>query len=69
MELVVDCIVSLSYKAVGGSPIRVIVPGSERIDGDFVIYRPRLTMLVLNFNSTEDEWDAQVGWQLELEEK
>lgn len=68
-EVTVDCVATLSYKSDGGSPQRDVVPGSERIEGDYTIYRPRLEMVVVAFNQQEDEWGASIAWQLDLEER
>jgi hypothetical protein len=65
--LVVKCAATLSYM-VGGSPQRPVVPGSEREDDGFMIYRPQLTMKVTGFSTQEDEWGAVVSWSLQLEE-
>jgi len=66
--LTVDCISELSFEANTSGPDRPAVPGSERDDGGFTFYRPRLTMMVTDFRFTTDEWDADVSWRLELEE-
>jgi hypothetical protein len=66
--LTVDCVSELAYLTAGGSPERAVVPGSMRESGDFTVYRPRLTMRVVSFSEDTDEWQAQVGWSLELEE-
>jgi len=63
----VDCVAELSYP-VGGTPARQVVPGSERTNGNFVIYRPRLVMQVTRFNMAQDEWGRTVPWQMALEE-
>lgn len=68
-EVTVDCIIELSYKTSGGVQQRTAVPGSSRVEGDYTFYRPRLTMLVGDYNIDEDEWGAAVGWTLNLEEK
>jgi hypothetical protein len=74
--LEVDCAAELSYK-VGGSPGRPVVdtdssdPSSGealRVEGNYVYYRPRLTMRVVNHNQQFDEWGCVVQWSLELEE-
>src|SRR5215467_5923073 len=44
MTVTVDCVATLAYP-VGGSPSRTMVPGSSWTEGNFVFYRPRLTML------------------------
>lgn len=66
--LQVDCAFQFSYKLDGGQAERPIVPGSQRTEGDFVLYRPRLVMRVMNFSQQEDEWHASIGWTLDLEE-
>lgn len=73
MVLDVDCVAELSYKT-GGSPARPVVEvGSSeepatRTDGAFTFYRPRLSMRVMNYSTTEDEYGRTVQWSLELEE-
>jgi len=66
--LTVDCVSELAYKTSGGSPSRTVVEGSSRVDGDYTFYRPQLTMMVVNWTASKDEWGAQVGWTLALEE-
>lgn len=66
--ITVQCVAELSYLTSGGSPAKSVVAGSSRVDGDFTFYRPQLTMKVVSFNTTTDEWRAVVGWVLELEE-
>lgn len=68
MSLVVDCIPELSYITFSDLPDRVVVSGSLREEGDFTFYRPRLTMLIVNFVISKDEYGVQTGWTLELEE-
>lgn len=63
----VDCVAELSYPA-GGDPSRTAVPDSERAEGDFVFYRPRLQMLVTDIRVSLAEWDAEYSWQIDLEE-
>lgn len=68
--LVVDCVSELSYKTgTAGQPARTVVPDSSRVEGDFTIYRPRLTMVCIRFNKNQDEYGAAVDWSLELEEQ
>lgn len=65
----VDCIVTISHPEYGAF-------GREPVDYDdslineagYVTYRPRLTMMVMNFSVDEDEYGAQIGWKLSLEE-
>ena len=67
-QLTVDCVATLSYKTLGGAPSRPVVPGSSYTEGAFTIYRPRLTMIVMNYAVQEDEYGAVVSWSLDLEE-
>lgn len=66
--ITVDCISELSYLTASGSPIRPVVPGSERVSGDFTFYRPQLVMMITGFQVETDEWGAAVAWQLSAEE-
>jgi len=68
-EVTVSCVTELCYKTVGGTPSRTAVAGSSRTEGDFTYYRPQLVMRVLSFSLSTDEWGAQVGWNMSLEEK
>lgn len=66
----VECISELCY-ATGGTfstPERTAVAGSTRVEGDFTFYRPVLEMRVIQFSIETDEWGAQVGWSMDLEE-
>jgi hypothetical protein len=63
----VDCVAELSHP-LAGTPSRTVVPGSNRTEGEFVFYRPRLQMLVLGFSLNKDEYGAAVQWQMDLEE-
>ena len=67
MTVVVDCIAYLSYPTTG-SPQRTVVAGSAYTEGSFTFYRPQLTMMVMANSAQTDEWDANVPWELELEE-
>ncbi len=67
LQVVVDAVSRLAY-ATGGSPGRTIVPGSSVVVGGFTTYRPRLTMLIVGWSQDRDEWQAGVGWSLDLEE-
>ena len=64
----VDCAIELSYLTSGGSPNRAVVSGSSRIEGDYTFYRPSLTMMVINFNKSFEEWESIYQWSLELQE-
>jgi hypothetical protein len=64
----VSCVCELAYTS-GGTPGRTAVSGSTRTDAQGVtFYRPILNMMVMNFSSTESEWEATVAWTLDLEE-
>lgn len=65
--LAVDCIAELSFPN-GAAQQRPDVPGSVRVEGSFTFYRPHLEMMVTGFQTSTDEYGAQVGWTLNLEE-
>jgi hypothetical protein len=71
-ELSVECVAELSYPTATGSPGRPMAGSSAgeavRTEGAFTFYRPVLQMRVVGFSTDTDEWDAAVGWTLELEE-
>jgi hypothetical protein len=67
-QVVVDCVCELAYHTATGSTDRTAVPSSSRVEGDFTFYRPRLTMRVNSFSIDTDEYGAQIGWTLDLEE-
>jgi len=66
--VIVECVADLCFVTAGGSPSRLAVEDSERIDGAFTFYRPILTMRVTGFSVTQDEYGSAVSWQLQLEE-
>jgi hypothetical protein len=68
LVVTVDCMKELSYKTSGGSPARAVVPDSSRTEGAYTFYRPRLTMMVLAYTMSEDEYGAVNSWSLDLEE-
>jgi hypothetical protein len=65
--IVVSCAKELAYP-VGGSPQRAVVSGSSYTEQGTVFYRPQLTMMVVAYNDSFDEWAGDVHWELELEE-
>jgi hypothetical protein len=64
----VECVAELSYLTAGGSPDRAVVAGSSRVDGLYTFYRPQLSMLVTGFEISVDEYGAEIGWTLQLDE-
>jgi hypothetical protein len=68
LQVVVDCISELSFVTATETQQRPEVPGSMRIDGDFTIYRPRLTMRIMAMSTSTDEYDANCDWSIDLEE-
>lgn len=68
LQVIVDCISELSYKTLGGTPERNVVPGSSRTSGNYTIYRPQLTCLIVDFQVQRDEYGAATNWSLDLEE-
>lgn len=67
MLLTVDCAAYLAYP-VAGSAGRVVVPDSEYTEGNYVFYRPRLSMRVVQHTQSKDEYGAVTSWSLDLEE-
>lgn len=63
----VKCVAELSYPT-GGSASRPVVSGSSRTENGFVFYRPQLTMQVIGYSTSRDEYGAITNWSLELEE-
>jgi hypothetical protein len=75
MTVTVGCAVELVVEGSGTTTSttepeygRPAVAGSVRHEGGYTYYRPELTMLVVDFNVDHDEWGAQTGWTLALEE-
>ena len=62
----VDCIAELAYVTATGTPERPVV--GSRVEGDWTIYRPRLSMMLISFDLDRDQWGAATGWTLNLEE-
>lgn len=66
--LTVDCVCELAYSSTG-TGARTAVSGSERTDANGVtFYRPQLTMMITDWSTQEDEWEATVAWSISLEE-
>jgi len=68
LTITVDCISELQYTTIGGAPARTIVRAGAPPIGLYTLYRPRLTMKILGFNVSTDEYGAQVSWAMDLEE-
>lgn len=68
MVLTVDCVPELGYLTAGGSPGRTVVSGSSRVSGVWTYFRPQLSMRVVSYTVSRDEWGAATSWQLDLEE-
>ena len=72
----VNCVFELSYliptpedeDPVGEGAMYPIVAGSIRDRDGFRFYRPAIPMMVIGFAIDRDEFGAQTGWSLELEE-
>ena len=65
--VIVDCIAELAYPTMTGEPEREVVASRE--ESGFTFYRPRLTMLVIDFEVDCDEYGAVSSWTLSLEER
>lgn len=68
MTVTVDCVAELVFRTAGGTPSRPVVPGSERVVGNYTIYRPRLDMIVTNIEQRLSEYDHETRWEIGLEE-
>lgn len=70
LVLDVDCIAELAIPdgalPFGRDPVDY---ESVRTEQGFTFYRPRLRMMVINFAVDQDEYGAQVGWSMDLEEE
>lgn len=64
----VECIATLAFDHGTGGPGRSEVPGSIKVANGHVFYRPILVMRVIDFDISFDEYQAQIGWTLRLEE-
>lgn len=69
LQLTVDCIAELSV-AESTDPVfgRPLASAPARSEAGFLFYRPRLVMLVTDFNVNRDEWGDATSWTLNLEE-
>lgn len=67
-QVTVDCLAELCYQTSTAGAQRTEVPGSSYERDGFTFYRPRLTMLVTDFQTETDEWGATVSWTMTLEE-
>lgn len=65
----VHCVAELPYLTEDGTPSREAVEDSEREVGAWTYYRPILTMVVVGFSISRNEWSRTVSWQLDLEEQ
>jgi hypothetical protein len=65
---VVDWIAEFAFLTAGGTQIRNAVEYSERTEGDYTFYRPRMNMRVVDWQANYDDWGAIVGWTINLEE-
>jgi hypothetical protein len=63
----VSCVAELQFDPSIG-PEHSAVSGSERVDGGRSFYRPILNMIVMSFTTTKDEYQATIGWKIDLEE-
>lgn len=68
LTVVVDCISELSFLTGTDTQQRGEVPGSMHIEGDHTLYRPRLTMKIINLSTSTDEYNAACDWSMDLEE-
>lgn len=70
LTVIIDCIAELAYAHDDGeTPDRPVVPGSEFVEGAHTSFRPRLTMRIVNLTIQQDEYQRQVAWTCEVEER
>lgn len=67
-DITIDCVNELAYISRTSAPSRAVVEGSSREVGDYTFYRPRLYCKVMDFQTSDDEWPADVQWQLTAQE-
>ena len=51
-----------------GSPARTVASGSDFTENGFTFYLPVLTMMVFDASWFREEWKANQGWSLTMEE-
>jgi hypothetical protein len=68
MLLSINCIAELGYKTAGGTPGRPVVAGSSRVSSAWTYFRPQLSMRVVQYSVSRDEYGAMTDWSLDLEE-
>lgn len=68
LQVEVGSVAELCFMTANGGPARPAVGGSQRVEGDFSFYRPVLSMRIIGFSVSRDEYGAAVSWQLQLEE-
>ena len=68
-EIVVDCVFEFSYASHTGSPERTAVEDSTREVGDFTLYRPRMTFIVVDWDKGFQEYPNDYNARLLLTEK
>lgn len=68
-EITIDCVFELSYITDSGAPTREMVEGSERTEGDYTFYRPRLDCVVTAWDNGFQEYSGDYTWRLRAVEK
>lgn len=63
--LTVDSIVELNSSSTTG---RSAADSGDRQDGEWSFYRPQLSMMVISWSISRNEWDGTYSWQLDCEE-
>jgi hypothetical protein len=65
----VDCIFEFAFLASLGSAGYMRDVATERTEGLWIYYKPRLVMMVTNFSLSKAEWPNTTSWTMELEEE
>jgi hypothetical protein len=68
-EVTIYCVVELVAPTSGFAAARPVVSGSQYDDGNgWTHYRPSLDVRITNYSTQNDEWPADVQWEIEAEE-
>lgn len=62
----VDCAKELGYVTSGGAPRKMVVEGSQRVDGIFTFYRPEIVFMITGLSENFYEWQSGHEWRMEL---
>jgi len=64
----VNCATEIPYLTATESAAHNVVADSSRVEGDYTYYRPSFSMMIMACPVTNAEWEASIGWEIELEQ-